>query len=45
MTEIDKNFMSTYQKVATHDGDSEPIQIWAKDSDSYGGIGTDKLGI
>ena len=45
MAEIDKNFMSTYQKVATHDGDSEPIQIWAKDSDSYGGVGTDKLGI
>ncbi len=45
MAEIDKNFMSTHQKVATHDGDSEPIQIWAKDSDSYGGVGTDKLGI
>ena len=45
MAEIDKNFMSSYQKVATHDGDSEPIQIWAKDSDSYGGVGTDKLGI
>ena len=45
MAEIDKNFMSTYEKVATHDGDSEPIQIWAKDSDSYGGVGTDKLGI
>lgn len=45
MAEIDKNFMSTYQKVATHDGDSEPIQIWAKDADSYGGVGTDKLGI
>jgi len=37
--------MTTYQKVATHDGEDEPIQIWAKDSDSYGGIGTDKLGI
>ena len=45
MTEIDKNFMTTYQKVATHDGEDEPIQIWAKDSDSYGGVGTDKLGI
>ena len=45
MSEIDKNFMSTYQKVATHDGDSEPIQIWAKDADAYGGVGTDKLGI
>ena len=45
MAEIDKNFMTTYAKVATHDGDDEPIQIWAKDSDSYGGIGTDKLGI
>ena len=45
MAEIDKNFMSTYQKVATHDGEDEPIQIWAKDSDSYGGVGTDKLGI
>jgi len=45
VAEIDKNFMSTYQKVATHDGDSEPIQIWAKDADSYGGVGTDKLGI
>jgi len=45
VAEIDKNFMSTHQKVATHDGYSEPIQIWAKDSDSYGGVGTDKLGI
>ena len=45
MAEIDKNFISTYQKVATHDGESEPIQIWAKDSSSYGGVGTDKLGI
>ena len=45
MAEIDKNFMSTYAKVATHDGDDEPIQIWAKDADSYGGVGTDKLGI
>ena len=45
MAEIDKNFMTTYQMVATHDGEDEPIQIWAKDSDSYGGIGTDKLGI
>ena len=45
MAEIDKNFMTTYQKVATHEGEDEPIQIWAKDSDSYGGIGTDKLGI
>ncbi len=42
---IAKNFMTTYQKVATHDGEDEPIQIWAKDSDSYGGVGTDKLGI
>ncbi len=42
---IAKNFMNTYQKVATHDGEAEPIQIWAKDSGSYGGIGTDKLGI
>ena len=38
MAEIDKNFMTTYQKVATHDGESEPIQIWAKDSDAYGGV-------
>ena len=45
MAEIDKNFMTTYQKVATHDGEDEPIQIWAKDSGTYGGIGTDKLGI
>ena len=45
MVEIDKNFMTAYQKVATHDGESEPIQIWAKDSDDYGGVGTDKLGI
>ena len=45
MVEIDKNFMGTYAKVATHDGDDEPIQIWAKDADSYGGIGSDKLGI
>ncbi len=37
--------MSTYAKVATHDGDDEPIQIWAKDADSYGGVGSDKLGI
>jgi hypothetical protein len=43
VTEIDKNFMTTYAKVATYDGDDEPIQIWAKDSDSYGGVGTDKL--
>ena len=42
---IDKNFMTAYAKVATHDGESEPIQIWAKDSDSYGGLGTDKLGV
>ena len=45
MAEIDKNFMSTYAKVATHDGDDEPIQIWAKDAEAYGGIGSDKLGI
>jgi len=45
VTEIDKNFMTTYAKVATHDGDDEPIQIWAKDTKSYGGVGTDKLGI
>ena len=45
MAEIDKNFMSTYAKVATHDGDDEPIQIWAKDAESYGGVGSDKLGI
>ncbi|RZD34441.1 MAG: hypothetical protein CXT75_09750 [Methanobacteriota archaeon] len=45
VTEIDKNFMTTYAKVATHDGDDEPIQIWAKDEKSYGGVGTDKLGI
>ena len=45
MAEIDKNFMSTYAKVATHDGDDEPIQIWAKDADSYGGVGSDKLGV
>ena len=37
--------MTTYAKVATHDGDDEPIQIWAKDEKSYGGIGSDKLGI
>ena len=37
--------MSTYAKVATHDGDDEPIQIWAKDAESYGGVGSDKLGI
>ena len=37
--------MTTYQKVTTYDGEDEPIQIWAKDSDSYGGVGTDKLGI
>ncbi len=42
---IAKNFMSTYAKVATHDGDDEPIQIWAKDAYSYGGVGSDKLGI
>jgi NAD-dependent dihydropyrimidine dehydrogenase PreA subunit len=42
---IAKNFMNTYAKVGTHDGDDEPIQIWAKDEKSYGGIGTDKLGI
>ena len=42
---IDKNFMTTYAKVATHDGESEAIQIWAKDNDAYTGIGTDKLGI
>jgi len=45
VAEIDKNFMSTYAKVATHDGDDEPIQIWAKDADSYGGVGSDKLGV
>ncbi len=45
MTEIDKNFLTTYAKVGTHDGDDEPIQIWAKDAKSYGGVGTDKLGI
>ena len=45
LLEIDKKFMSTYAKVATHDGDDEPIQIWAKDADSYGGVGSDKLGI
>jgi len=45
VTEIDKNFMTTYAKVATHDGDDEPIQIWAKDAKSYGGVGSDKLGI
>jgi NAD-dependent dihydropyrimidine dehydrogenase PreA subunit len=45
VTKIDKNFMTTYAKVATHDGDDEPIQIWAKDAKSYGGVGSDKLGI
>ena len=42
---IDKNFMATYAKVGTHDGDDAPIQIWAKDAEAYGGVGTDKLGI
>jgi NAD-dependent dihydropyrimidine dehydrogenase PreA subunit len=45
VAEIDKNFMATYAKVGTHDGDDEPIQIWAKDAEAYGGVGTDKLGI
>ena len=42
---IDKNFMTTYAKVTTYDGESEPIQIWAKDNDAYTGLGTDKLGV
>ena len=42
---IDENYHSTFEKVATHDGENEPIQIWAKTSDDYEGVGSDKLGI
>ena len=42
---IDEDYHSTFEKVATHDGESEPIQIWAKTDDDYGGVGSDKLGI
>jgi NAD-dependent dihydropyrimidine dehydrogenase PreA subunit len=42
---IDENYLTEYEKVATHDGDNQPIQIWAKDQDSYSGIGSDKLGV
>ena len=42
---IDEDYLSSYEKVATYDGESQPIQIWAKDQSSYGGIGSDKLGV
>jgi len=42
---IDENYLTEYEKVATHDGENQPIQIWAKDQDSYSGIGSDKLGV
>ena len=42
---IDEDYHSTFEKVATHDGENEPIQIWAKTNDDYGGVGSDKLGI
>ena len=42
---IDEDYQETFEKVDTYDGESQPIQIWAKDQDSYSGIGTDKLGI
>ena len=42
---IDEDYHSTYEKVDTYEGENQPIQIWAKDQDSYEGIGSDKLGI
>ena len=42
---IEEDYHSTFEKVDTYEGENKPIQIWAKDKDSYGGIGTDKLGI
>ena len=42
---IDEDYLSSYEKVATYDGESQPIQIWAKDQSSYGGIESDKLGV
>ena len=42
---IDEDYHSTFEKVDTYEGESQPIQIWAKNQDSYSGIGTDKLGI
>ena len=42
---IDEDYHSTFEKVDTYEGENQPIQIWAKDKDSYEGIGSDKLGI
>ena len=42
---IDEDYHSTFEKVDTYEGENQPIQIWAKDQDSYEGIGSDKLGI
>ena len=44
MVGIDRQFMSTWKKAATHDGDSEAVQIWTQDG-SYGGVDSGKLGI
>ena len=42
---INENYHSEFEKVGTYDGENQPIQIWAKDNDSYQGIGSDTLGI
>ncbi len=44
MTGIDRQFLSVWKKAATHDGDSEAVQIWTQDG-SYNGIDSGKLGI
>ena len=42
---IDEDYHATFEKVDTYEGENQPIQIWAKDQDSYEGIGSDKFGI
>ena len=42
---IDENYLSTYEKSATYDGENQPIEIWTSADQPYKGIGSDKLGI
>tara|TARA_B100000315_G_scaffold149600_3_gene138350 strand:+ start:3804 stop:4643 length:840 start_codon:yes stop_codon:yes gene_type:complete len=44
MAGIDRQYLSAWKQAATHDGDSEPVQIWTEDG-SYGGLDSGKLGI
>ncbi|OIR12278.1 MAG: hypothetical protein BEU05_03170 [Marine Group III euryarchaeote CG-Bathy2] len=41
---IDRQYLSAWKQAATHDGDSEPVQIWTQDG-TYGGLDSGKLGI